>query len=191
MNLVDKFRNVCYLCTERHDDKAVIMPHITRKIYGFSDETESVITMESKLYGPYERQIFYYETDCMGIVHHSNYIRWFEEARVWLLKEVGIPYHSFEAKGILIPVLSVTANYRKAFTYGDTFQVFLKCSSFNGIRWNFEYEVRNAKDGELYTDGKSSHCFVNKELSPINLKKVDRELYDTLTGIIQSKAKAE
>ena len=48
---------------------------------------------------PYERRVQYYETDKMGIVHHSNYIRWFEEARTALMEEGGFGYDRMEALG--------------------------------------------------------------------------------------------
>ncbi len=55
----------------------------------------------------YERKINYYETDRMGVTHHSNYIRYFEEARVYFMDEMGMSYKWFEETGIIMPVLSV------------------------------------------------------------------------------------
>ena len=55
----------------------------------------------------YERQVKYYETDKMGVVHHSNYIRWFEEARVEFMRDNDISYRHMEEEGIQIPVVSV------------------------------------------------------------------------------------
>ena len=71
---------------------------------------------------PYERETFYYETDQMGIIHHSNYIRWFEESRIEFLKQIGIPYDEMERRGLLIPVLGVSCKYKKAFRYFDSRQ---------------------------------------------------------------------
>ena len=51
-------------------------------------------------------KVQYYETDQMGVVHHSNYIRWFEEARAEWMEAVGLPYAQLEAEGIASPVLS-------------------------------------------------------------------------------------
>ena len=56
----------------------------------------------------YEHRTQYYETDQMGIIHHSNYIRWFEEARTDLMRQMGIGYDEMEGQGIISPVLSVT-----------------------------------------------------------------------------------
>ena len=56
---------------------------------------------------PYEHHAKYYETDQMGIIHHSNYIRWMEEARIAYMDELGFPYKKVEEAGIISPVLSV------------------------------------------------------------------------------------
>ena len=56
---------------------------------------------------PYIHKVQYYETDQMGIVHHSNYIRWFEEARIDLLEQLGIGYDMIEKEGIISPVIGV------------------------------------------------------------------------------------
>ena len=61
---------------------------------------------------PYVHVAQYYETDQMKIIHHSNYIRWFEEARVDFLDQIGANYANLEANGIVSPVLTVEAQYK-------------------------------------------------------------------------------
>ena len=61
----------------------------------------------------YTHRVQYYETDQMGIVHHSNYIRWFEEARIDWMRHCGISYREMEKQGIIVPVLGVEATYRQ------------------------------------------------------------------------------
>ena len=72
------------------------------------------------IYKPYKHLVQYYETDQMGIVHHSNYIRWFEEARSYILEENGFGYKKMEELGIISPVLSVNARYKSMTHYYDT-----------------------------------------------------------------------
>ena len=67
----------------------------------------------------YEREINYYETDKMGIVHHSNYIRFLEEARCRWLRELGISMEILEEKGYTIPTLEVNCQYKTHVTSGD------------------------------------------------------------------------
>ena len=69
-------------------------------------------------YTGYLRQPHYYETDQMGIIHHSNYIRWFEEARVDWLTFLDVPYYKIEEAGIIIPVLAVTCDYKEMIQIG-------------------------------------------------------------------------
>ena len=51
----------------------------------------------------YEHKVQYYETDKMDCVHHSNYIRWFEEARIHLMRERGFPYEELEGLALATP----------------------------------------------------------------------------------------
>lgn len=132
------------------------------------------------MFGPYERKVHYYETDRMSIVHHSNYIRWFEEARLFYLEQIGVPYPYIESCGVLIPVLSVEGAFRKAFKYGDSFKIYLICTKFNGIKCEFEYRVVNAEDDEVYTTGKSAHCFTDVNLQLLNLKKSFLDIYEKM-----------
>ena len=87
----------------------------------------------------FERTAKYYETDQMGIVHHSNYIRWFEEARIELMNYVGLPYRQMEENGILIPVLGVTCNYKHPIRFDETIVLELKIRNYNGVRFEVVY----------------------------------------------------
>ena len=135
---------------------------------------------------PYVRNVYYYETDRMGIVHHSNYIRWFEEARDDFMTQIGCPYKELEDDGIMIPVLSVSSTYKKAFGYGDVFEVNIIPKAFNGIKFLMEYEVRNKENDEIYTIGQSTHCFVDNNMRPMLLKKQKPELYELLDKYFMS-----
>lgn len=126
---------------------------------------------------PYEREVFYYETDKMGIVHHSNYIRWLEEARIAFLESVGFPFEELEARGILVPVLHVEFNYRLPFRFGDRFRIEMKISKFNGIKMNFEYRVINSETEALHGTGKSEHCFTDDNMNVLRLGTERKELY--------------
>ena len=64
-----------------------------------------------------EHLVQYYETDQMGVTHHSNYIRWFEEARTKLFEEIGLGYKGMEEMGIISPVVGLTAKYKTMAKY--------------------------------------------------------------------------
>ena len=114
---------------------------------------------------PYEREVFYYETDKMGIVHHSNYVKWLEEARNNFMVQIGYPFDKVENENLMVPVLDVYCKYIKAFRFGDSFSIRLIPKGFNGLRFSMDYEIRNKSNGEIYATGSSSHCFVNNDMN--------------------------
>ncbi|MCQ2522315.1 MAG: acyl-CoA thioesterase [Lachnospiraceae bacterium] len=111
---------------------------------------------------PYEHSVQYYETDQMGIVHHSNYIRWMEEARCYMLGALGLPYSEMEKEGVMIPVLSVNCTYKAMSYFEDTILVKMVVEKYDGLRLNISYELTDKKTGQLRATGESSHCFLNK-----------------------------
>ncbi|MGN0322141.1 MAG: acyl-CoA thioesterase [Oliverpabstia sp.] len=130
---------------------------------------------EHHTYPGYVHKVQYYETDQMGCVHHSNYIRWFEEARTDYLAFIGMDYKGMEDAGILSPVLTVQAEYRSMCRYGDSVDIQVKMTKYNGIRICLEYQILDKADGTLRCRGESSHCFLNRDGKPVSLKKVHPE----------------
>ena len=128
---------------------------------------------------PCPRRVHYYDTEQMPNVHHSNYIRWFEEARLDLMEQLGISYAGMEKDGILIPVVDVSCNYLQSVRYGDTVAITVTLTKFTGVRMEFSYEVRFTEDGRLASKGTSSHCFL-LEGRPVSLKRCRPALYEKL-----------
>lgn len=127
----------------------------------------------------YERHINYYETDKMGIVHHSNYIRFFEEARIDYLGKIGLDYKKIEDLGLIMPVLNVECNYIKPLRFGEKAVIKSKLIKYNGMKLAVGYEIFN-ESGELVTTGKSEHCLLDTDLKPINIKRNYPEIYSRL-----------
>lgn len=120
----------------------------------------------------YERKVNYYETDRMQIVHHSNYIRWFEEARLYYMERRNLPYDEMEKNGVMIPVLSVDCRYHVPVRFGQTVLVLCKIAIFTGTKLRVEYEVRDKESNVLHVTGSSEHCFVNAQtFRPLRLTK--------------------
>lgn len=140
--------------------------------------------MEQK---PYIRRAFYYETDQMGVVHHTNYIRWFEEARIDLLRQYGIEYRDMERRGIIIPVVDVSCSYLLSARFDDIMEIHLTMTKYTGVRMCFQYEVRFQSDGRLAARGTSTHCFVDSAGKPLALKRVDSDLDTVFTAIAGEK----
>jgi acyl-CoA thioester hydrolase len=116
----------------------------------------------------------------MGVIHHSNYIRWFEEARTAFMDDRGYTYARLEHEGIVSPVLTVECEYRKMMHYGDTARIELEIEKFNGVKMIVSYKVYLDSTGELCTVGKSSHCFLDRDRKPVSMKKVNREFFEKM-----------
>lgn len=119
----------------------------------------------------FERKINYYETDKMGVVHHSNYIRFLEEARCDWLEKIEMPFSTFEENGITIPVLGVNCTYKYHVTFDDIIVINVFVKEYSGVRMTVGYEVKNKKSSQIVLLGETKHCFTDKNLKPINLKK--------------------
>ena len=102
---------------------------------------------------PYRHKVQYYETDQMGVVHHSNYIRWFEEARTDFMEQMGMGYDEMERRGIVSPVLSVEADYRRMVYFGESVTIETKIREYNGIKMTVEYEIVDDKTGMVHCRG--------------------------------------
>ena len=98
---------------------------------------------------PYDHKVQYYETDGMGIVHHSNYIRWFEEARVDLLEQLGFGYDRIEEAGYSGPVLEVSCQYKTMSKFGETVRIEASITQYNGVRMTLHYDVYDKATGTL------------------------------------------
>ncbi len=129
----------------------------------------------------YTRKINYYETDKMGIVHHSNYIRFLEEARCYFLKDIGLPYEELENIHIMIPVISVVCNYKNAVTYGDTIYIKISIKEFTGTKLIISYTAINSINDKIIVTAETTHCFTNSDLKPVNLKKYNKDIYNNFS----------
>ena len=128
----------------------------------------------------YIHKVNYYETDKMGVTHHSNYIRWMEEARIEFLDRIGYSYFKLEEDGIMSPVIGIECDYKATTTFNDEIEIDVKVKEFKGVRLVIEYVMKNTKTGEIVFTGVSKHCFVNMDGKPIILKKEFCEFDETL-----------
>lgn len=133
---------------------------------------------------PYSRRINYYETDMMSIVHHSNYIRFFEEARCDFMEQIGCNVKKLEDKGVSVAVVDAYAKYIVPLKFDDKVYITTKLTKLSAAKMEFEYEIRFADSDILATVGKTSHCCVNRSNKPMPIKKADADLYETLQNLI-------
>ena len=126
----------------------------------------------------------YAETDMMGIVHHSRYYPWFEQARTDFVKKIGYSYSELEKMGFLLPLTETQCKYLYGLKYED--EVLIKCrlDKLTVARMEFVYEVYRLPDMTKMSEGRTKHGIVDKELRPINAKKTFPELWDKMAVLV-------
>lgn len=105
-------------------------------------------------------RVRYAETDQMGVVYHGNYAQYFEMGRVEWLRNLGVSYKWMEENGIMLPVVSLTMNYKKPARYDDLLTVKTLFKKQTSVKIEFDYEIYN-EEGELLTTGYSMLVFVD------------------------------
>lgn len=121
---------------------------------------------------PYVRKAKYYETDQMGVIHHSNYIRWMEEARTDTLDKLGFPYRKFEEMGYISPVLHAECDYKKSVKFDDEVKIVVSVRNFGKVKFTLGYDIYNLSEGgELSASGSTTHCFLKKDGRPVMINK--------------------
>ena len=123
--------------------------------------------------------MYYYETDTMSVVHHSNFVRWLEEARTEYFDSAGFSYAKTESLGVMSPVTGMQLNFKSFARYGDTFTVRLKMIKYTGVRFIIAFSITDQNDTLLF-DGQSTHAFVGRDYRPVSLSKAIPELHEIL-----------
>ena len=134
---------------------------------------------------PYMLKARYYETDQMGIIHHSNYIRWMEEARIDMLDQMGYPYRRFEEMGYISPVLHAECEYKKSVKFGDDVKILVSIQELGKVKFALRYDICNmSQGGVLSACGMTRHCFLNKDGRPVMMNKEMKEFSTELQRLL-------
>lgn len=116
----------------------------------------------------YRHKVHYYETDRMGVTHHSNYIRFMEEARVAFLDAIGASYAQAEADGIISPVIEVGGRFKQTTTFDDVIEISVFVKSNTAFKLKLGYEMRCGD--KLVFEGFSVHCFLDQQGHPVSVE---------------------
>ena len=108
----------------------------------------------------FQVRVRYAETDQMGVVYHGNYAQYFEMGRVEWLRNMGVSYKWMEENGVMLPVVSLSMNYKKPARYDDLLTVKTILKSQTSVKIEFDYEIYN-ENSELLTTGYSMLVFVD------------------------------
>lgn len=141
-----------------------------------TEDTRQPIRAETNI------EVRYAETDQMGVVHHANYIVWFELARTNLCAHSGFHYADIERLGYLLMVTGVEARYHRPARYGDVVQVVCWCERIASRGLRFAYEVRKA--GERLATGATEHLWIESATGrPCRTPEAIRAPFERLAGI--------
>ena len=115
-----------------------------------------MISFETKI------RVEYHHTDQMGVVHHSNYVKFFEVARTEWLRAAGLTYAEMERRGVMMPIVEVQVKYRQPAYYDELITVRAEVSELPMARMTFRYEIRG-EDGRDIASGLTTLGFIDKE----------------------------
>jgi acyl-CoA thioester hydrolase len=110
----------------------------------------------------YTFRVAYPDTDQMGTVHHSNYVKYYEVARWELFRSIGIPYHEVEQAGFMLPVITMQFKFIKTTHYDELLTVKTTLKATKGVRIWFTYKLYNEAN-ELINEAETELAFVGRD----------------------------
>lgn len=90
------------------------------------------------------------ETDAMGVVHHSNYLAWFEEARVAYLRHIDHPFPKWREEGLESPVLEAFVQYRRPVEFDEVVGVHVALAAVTRATFQMAYLVTSDVEGDVH-----------------------------------------
>ena len=133
---------------------------------------------------PYKHTVKYYETDRMGITHHSNYVRWMEEARIDFLEKIGWGLDRIEAMGIVSPVVSIACKYKQTTTFPEEVSIWVTLEEVRGARLKLNYVMKNSQ-GKTVLEARSENCFTNSEGVVLRIDRKFPQFYEALCALAE------
>ena len=112
-------------------------------------------------------KVNFYDTDAMAVVHHSNYIRWFEIGRVEFLRSAGITLTEMMKDGYVFPITEVSAKYVNSAYFDDELIIETTPVALTKAKMAFSYRVLRKTDDTLLVTGFTQNVFTSKETGKI------------------------
>lgn len=106
-------------------------------------------------------RVHFYDTDTMGVVHHANYIRWFETGRVEFLRSIGIDLNEMISDGILFPIVEIQAKYLHPAKFDDELELETTAVALTKVKMEFEYKIRKYGEEKILVEGFSRNVFTD------------------------------
>ena len=127
----------------------------------------------------------YAETDQMGIIHHSVYAIWYEQARTDFFNKIGMRYNDIEKQGIMTPLVELNCKYKRPAYYNQEVEIQTKIIELTPAKFTLEYNIYD-NEKNLINIGKTTLAWANKEtFKIINLKKEKPEMYKKMEELME------
>lgn len=127
----------------------------------------------------------YAETDKMGIIHHSVYAIWYEQARTDFFNQIGLRYDEIENNGIMTPLVELNCKYKKPAYYNQEIEIKTKIIELTPVKFTLEYNIYDTNNN-LINIGKTTLAWSDsKTFKIINLKKTNPDIYEKLKQLVE------
>jgi len=126
-------------------------------------------------------RVAFHETDAMRIVHHANYVHWFEYARVLWMDEHDLPYRDYVEQGLHFATTRIEIDYRRSARFDDRVEIWTWLEALGGASLEMAYRV--AKGDETIVTGHSEHACIDDEG---RVRRIPKERREALRGRLPS-----
>jgi len=106
-------------------------------------------------------RVKFFDTDVMGVAHHSNYIRWFETGRVEFLRALNLSLNEMMNDGIVFPIIEVDAKFHSPARFDDVLEIETTALELTRAKMKFSYAIRRQGDEKILADGSSTNVFTH------------------------------
>ena len=127
----------------------------------------------------------YAETDQMGIIHHSVYPIWYEQARTDFFNQIGMRYDDIEKKGIMTPLIELSCKYKRPAYYNQEVQIRTRITELTPVKFILEYDIFDSEENLLNVGRTTLAWADSKTFKIINLKKVHPKMYQELEKLVE------
>ena len=124
----------------------------------------------------FKTRVYYYDTDKMGVVYHSNYLKWMEIGRTEYFRDMPISYDDIEKMGYILAIRKVDIEYINSAKYDDIIEIVVEVKKINNIKIEFYYEMYDEQN-ILKAKGTTVNVFIDNEG---NLKRIPKEILESL-----------
>ena len=133
---------------------------------------------------PVKIRVIYADTDAMGIVYHTNYIRWFEAGRNELFRDMHMRYSEVEAAGYHLPLTQVHCHYLLPTRYDDVVLIETEIEYLKWVSIKFTYQIWDEPRQNIHAEGYTIHAFTDESGKivriPRMIKDKIRQYYPTI-----------